>query len=230
MKNRTDIRQLHLEFEVDEGFLKASFEQALGKAVHIAVTDNTSSMLSVGNKGETVCVRLHRMFLRAGDAVLSEVAEFIKRRRCRTPLIRAFISDNRGLLTAKPGRRPKGCKPGRFHDLQDIYESVNREYFDERVGAMITWGAKRAGRSVRKRTLGSYSRHNDVIRINPLLDRKAVPRYFVEFIVYHEMLHAVMEVEEKNNRRYVHCRAFKQRERLFRHYDKAMEWEKRNGI
>ena len=43
-----------------------------------------------------------------------------------------------------------------------------------------------AGKSIR---LGVYDHQTREIRIHPALDRPEVPRFFVEFIVFHEMLH-----------------------------------------
>jgi hypothetical protein len=63
--------------------------------------------------------------------------------------------------------------------------------------------------------------------MNPLLDRRTVPRFFVEFIVYHEMLHADIGVETRNGRRRVHTWEFRRRERLFREYARAISWEKK---
>jgi predicted metal-dependent hydrolase len=83
---------------------------------------------------------------------------------------------------------------------------------------------------VRKRTLGSYSRNGSIIRINPVLDRKSVPQFYIEFVLYHEMLHADMGLCEKNGRRVVHSGGFRDRERLFRRYRKALAWEKRKGF
>ena len=37
--------------------------------------------------------------------------------------------------------------------------------------------------------MGSYSVEDRLIRIHPTLDRPDVPRYYVAWIVYHEMLH-----------------------------------------
>lgn len=79
---------------------------------------------------------------------------------------------------------------------------------------------------MRNRTLGSYLDSVNTIRINPVLDKKSVPRYYIEFIVYHEMLHADMGVTEKNGRRVVHSKEFRAREKSFRDYRKAMAWEK----
>jgi hypothetical protein len=59
-----------------------------------------------------------------------------------------------------------------------------------------------------------------------VLDSRRVPAFYVEFIVYHEMLHAVVESTVKNGRRRIHAREFQEREKLFEHYEKACAWEK----
>jgi predicted metal-dependent hydrolase len=79
---------------------------------------------------------------------------------------------------------------------------------------------------VRRRTLGSYSSHTNIIRINPVLDKRSVPPYFIEFIIYHEMLHADLGVETGENRRSVHTREFRRREKMFKKYAEALAWEK----
>ena len=116
----------------------------------------------------------------------------------------------------------KSRTDGRFYKLLDIYSSLNNDYFNGMVSAAITWGVKRGKRAVRKRTLGSYCRNGKIIRINPVLDSIKVPRYYIEYIVYHEMLHADMDAEAGR----VHSKEFKRRERLFEHYKKALAWEK----
>ena len=84
-------------------------------------------------------------------------------------------------------------------------------------------------RLVRKRTLGTYCRTTDTIRINPVLDRRSVPLYFIRFVVYHEMLHGYIKEEKKNGRRSLHSPEFKRKERLFKEYQKAVSWEKEYG-
>ncbi len=76
-------------------------------------------------------------------------------------------------------------------------------------------------------TFGSYDKHRNQIRINPLLDDAAVPLYFVEFIVYHEMLHAVCpaKIDSRGAIR-SHTREFRMQEKQFAEYDDAKEWEK----
>jgi predicted metal-dependent hydrolase len=75
--------------------------------------------------------------------------------------------------------------------------------------------------------LGSYQKKTNTIRINPILDRRKVPRYVVAFVVYHEMLHAAIDTVVKNGRRSIHSQEFKDREHEYSNYDKATEWEKR---
>jgi predicted metal-dependent hydrolase len=222
--------QLSLPLSHSEESLRNYFENATGSTISLAITDNSTSMLSLKTKGGIVYVRLHRMFLDSGNDVIFEIAEFIKNRKARTPLIRNFIKQNRNYLKKKPPKKLFINTQGKYYDLCEIYAKINKEYFNGRVTACITWGLKSPKYAVRKRTLGSYSSHTNTIRINPILDKKSIPRYFIEFIVYHEMLHADMDIETKNGRRSVHSREFKRREKLFGDYEKAIAWEKGKAV
>ena len=184
-------------------------------------------MLSVKKEGPTVCIRLHRMFLSAGDNVLHDVAAFIKHRNRSTPLLREFIRQNTHRIKEAPRKKQSLRQKGRYHDLGVIYDTLHSSYFGSSLSSSITWGHGRSRNRVKKRTLGSYSRQTNTIRINPVLDRKTVPAYFVEFVVFHEMLHADMAVHERNGRRQIHSKPFRRREKLFRYYDMAMAWEKK---
>lgn len=220
--------QLNLQFSNNKDTLKDYFEKAAGKAISLTLTDNYTSMLSVKTKGNSVFVRLHRMFLHAENYIIREIAEFIKFRKRRTPLISKFIRENKHYLKNKSSRPPVIRTQGKYYNLKELFNSLNDEYFKGRITASISWGKKNPRWAVRKRTLGSYSSRTNTIRINPILDKKNVPQYFLNFIVYHEMLHSDMSVGKKNGRRLVHSPEFKRRERLFEHYEKAISWEKRH--
>jgi len=224
------VEQLTFNFNQTEGRLKELFERTAGRGIALTITDNSTSMISIRAKEETLSVRLHRIFLDAGADVIDEVAGFIKKRGGKTPLVSGFIRERRAGLRKKTGRRVNIITLGKHYDLLNIYESVNNSYFEGSISSTITWGAKSPRHAVRKRTLGSFSSHTNSIRINPLLDSKRVPPYFIEFIVYHEMLHAHMGVQQKNGRRSMHSKEFRKREKLFKKYEKAVEWEKRNRI
>ncbi len=202
-------------------------EEVLGRTVSLTFTNNATSMISVKATGCGTEVRIHRIFLGAGASVIDEVAAFIGSGRGKTPLVRAFIRQHRGFLKGSSPRKKSIRAEGDCHDLLDIARRINAGYFENRVSAGITWGARTRRRAVRRRTLGSYNADTGVITISPVLDRKTVPLFFVEFIVYHEMLHADIGVKMKNGRRLVHTREFRRRESLFREYGRAVSWEKK---
>jgi len=218
------IHQLNLPFFYDECSLRAYFEKAANKTVSLILTQNLTSMISVKTHGSTVSLRLHRMFLSADSDVLNEITELIKNRKGRNPHIRRFIGHNIKYTERKPNRL-KIRTDGRFYNLFDIYNFLNKDYFNGMVSAAITWGVKRPGRAARRRTLGSYRKHGNIIRINPVLDSMEIPRYYIEYVVYHEMLHSDMNTETGRGR--IHSGEFKRRESLFKYYEKALAWEKR---
>lgn len=205
-------------------------EKVTGKSVPLIITDNSTSLLSIKTKSNAISVRMHWMFLNAADDVIREITGFIKTGKGRTPLIRKFIRENRTSLKKREqcSREPGIRTQGRFYDLREIVDDLNNEYFEGKISASIGWGKQKSRRMVRKRTLGSYCGHSNTIRINPVLDRRNVPRYFIQYIIYHEMLHSAVGEERKNGRRSVHTSKFRKRERLFKDYEKAVSWERRN--
>jgi hypothetical protein len=66
------------------------------------------------------------------------------------------------------------------------------------------------------------------IRVHPALDRPDVPRFFVEYIVFHEMLHQLFPSDRHTGRHVHHPRAFRDRERAFPRYEAALAWEKQH--
>lgn len=223
-KDTTD-KQLNLIYGSSEGSIKHYLEEHLGRPITLVLTENSTTMLSVRAQDGCLHVRLHRMFVNSDRSVLDEIVVYLKNRKRTMPLFRSFLRENKTRITTKPLKKVLLKTAGTCHDLRDLFDSVNREYFGGLIKAAITWGSRSPRHAVRKRTLGSYSERSDIIRINPVLDRKAVPHYFVAFIVYHEMLHASLGTHLKGTRRSVHSREFRRREKLFKDYEKAMAWE-----
>jgi len=219
-------RQLCLPLGHDAVSLACYFRQSTGRPVTLTITDNSTSLFAMDFREGQLRVRLHRMFLGAGEDVLAELSRYMRRGRGRTPLFWEFVKSNASLLREKPARKIAHKTRGIHHDLKDMFERINREYFRDSLRCVVTWGARSSRRSVGHRTLGSYSPHSNTIRINTCLDRKSVPRYYVEYVLYHEMLHAALGVEKADGRRAVHTGEFKRRERLFAHYGRAAAWEK----
>jgi len=208
-----------------ENHLKKYLEECLDRPVSLVLTKNSTSMLSARMHDGVLRIRLHRMFLNAGSRVMNEIASYLKNRRGAMPHFRSFIRANREQLSLKPPKKVLVRTAGKVHDLCGLYDEINKEYFGGMINAVITWGTRSPRYAVRKRTVGSYSERSNTIRINPVLDKKTVPRYYVALIIYHEMLHAAMGTPLRGKRRSVHSGEFRTREKLFKDYEKAMAWE-----
>lgn len=119
---------------------------------------------------------------------------------------------------------------GRHVDLEAIYQALNRDYFDNRVQARITWGRQPPRRPRRSIRLGAYDSRKQLIRIHPLLDQAFVPRYVVEAIVFHEMLHQINPPRRINGRWSIHTPAFRRAERQFSYFEQAEAWQRRHVV
>src|SRR5438270_13971355 len=119
---------------------------------------------------------------------------------------------------------------GRHFDLRENFDRLNRRFFGGRLrGYKVVWGRKRKRRPKEYFIFGTIQEDDRVIRINPLLDQPFVPLWFLEYILYHEMLHAVVPDKVRGNgRRCVHTNEFNRREREFRFYKRARRWEEEN--
>ena len=217
--------QLPLAFIHTGSSLGCYIEKCLGRPVSLVITENSTSMLSARVREGIMHVRLHRMFLSADNHVIGEIIVFLKNRKGDMPHFRCFIRNNREQLSNRPPNKISVKTQGRFYDLRELFDEINEEYFGGMIKALITWGSKSSRYSVRKRTLGSYSGRSDLIRINPMLDKKSVPRYFIAYVVYHEMLHAAIGVSRQGRKRRLHSGEFKKREMLFGEYERAIAWE-----
>jgi hypothetical protein len=120
---------------------------------------------------------------------------------------------------------------GRHHDLRAIFDKLNARYFRNSLrGYTIAWGRKRRQRPKAYFIFGTIQEEDRMIRIHPLLDAGWVPRWFLEFVLYHEMLHSVVPdvYDRKRRRRVVHTAEFLKREQRFPHYTRARRWEADN--
>ncbi len=120
---------------------------------------------------------------------------------------------------------------GRHHDLRAIFDKLNARYFRNTLRRYtITWGRRRRLRPKAYFIFGTIQEEDRMIRIHPLLDANWVPRWFLEFVIYHEMLHSVVPdiYDRKRRRRIVHTEEFSRREQRFPHYARAQRWEAEN--
>jgi len=214
------------------GYLLAErIARLLREPVDVDLTDNAWTMVSFKRLHGRVRFRLHHMFSAANDDVLRALAGFTGRnRRAHGRAIDDYIRRHRDLIRAAPERRQEQLSErGRIHDLGEIFARVNAQHFDGELDARIGWGRRvREGRR-RSIKMGVYLHDQKLIRIHPALDDERVPRYFVELVVFHEMLHQiVLPITGRDGRRVVHGREFRAREKRFPGYERARAWEKQN--
>ncbi len=218
--------QLTIGFPEPERLIGDTLRRFAGMPLHIVFTDNSSSMISYRTTVKQTVVRMHRMFLAADEQVLADIAAFIKNRSAATPALRGFICSHGHLVRPARQHSRTVVSSGRVYDLSAIFAKLNARYFSGALLSAITWSRRSPRSGVRRRNLGSYDRKRELIRISRYLDRKSVPRYYVEYVVYHEMLHEAVGVQQNNGRCLIHTAEFRRREKLFRDYDLAMAWEK----
>lgn len=203
--------------------------------VTVVLTDNRYTMISVrrqprGHAQRTYEVRLHCMFADADPVITRALARYIADNdRDASRVLGDFIDANQDVVRGRTRRSPAQVllTAGDHHDLRAIFDDLNRRFFDGKIDAAITWGA-RTGRPRRRQSIkmGSYSVEERLIRMHRSLDRSFVPQFFVEWIVFHEMLHQVHDIKVKNGRREFHSKAFMADEARFDRYEQARTWER----
>ncbi|MDO8626606.1 MAG: hypothetical protein Q7K39_04130 [Candidatus Magasanikbacteria bacterium] len=133
-------------------------------------------------------------------------------------------------LAAKRRMRLVITTKGEHHDLAEIRDAIVRDYadiFGRGFRVKITWGnALPRGRAHIHRNvrLGGYDDERNPIIIHRTLDRAAVPRCYVEWSVFHELLHAKFEVPLYHGRHDFHPRWFRVYESTFARQDQALKW------
>jgi hypothetical protein len=211
--------------------LASRLSSLLREPVEVELTDNAWTMVSYRRVSGRLHFRLHHMFARAQEAVMRALAGFTGRnRRAHGRTIDEYIRRNRDLIRAAPPRRHEPLSErGRVHDLGEIFDRLNSEHFGGSLDARIGWGRRLRGGRRHSIKMGVYLHDQKLIRIHPALDDERVPRYFVELVVFHEMLHqAVPPTTSRDGRRIVHGREFRAHEKRFPGYERARAWEKQN--
>lgn len=198
----------------------------LQRPVRIEFTANRSTMLSSREDGVVLTVRLHRSFIDAPEGVWRAVADYVGSRDQEAGcLLDAFIAQQASLAPREPSElRPRG----RCFDLEVLMAELNARFFHNASQARITWGSAGTRRRRRSIQLGCYIGTERLIRIHPCLDQSFVPRYYVAWVVFHEMLHEVFGVGGHGRRRTLHPPEFAAVEQTFPEYQLCQRWEKEN--
>src|SRR3990167_3025981 len=157
--------------------------------MQLAWHENRTSFFSCRKERGKIHLRLHRLFLGAPTPVLEAVMKVVLKGDRRSGRIvrqmaHFYFSEHRAPPDALKEK-------GTVYDLVKIRDQIQKDYFPLQDTVPIGWSKRGGTGSFRCMTFGSYDQHRHQIRIHPCLDDAEVPLYFIAFIVYHEMLHAV---------------------------------------
>ncbi len=143
--------------------------------------------------------------------------------RYRRWLNRGDVRRQLHLLRQIRGRKFVSGPQGDAYNLEEMFEALNQSHFHGLMARPLLGWSRRPSRTM----LGHFDPSHNAIILSKLLDRAAVPRLAVEYVMYHEMLHLRYPVEHGTMRRCVHTSEFKKAEKMFPRLKEAKEMLKR---
>ncbi len=192
---------------------------------------NTTIRLREGQ----IHVSLSDLLEGAPESVLRAIAHILLAKLYKKPIdpthnlrYKRFASSAAVTRQTEVIRHARGSKryfgpEGRFYNLEEVFESLNTRFFGGLLGRPeLTWSEHHA-----KRSLGHYDAAHNTIVVSRVFDRPSSPRYAIEYLLYHEMLHLKHPVRMHGVRRCVHSQEFKADEARFPQLAEAMAFIKR---
>jgi predicted metal-dependent hydrolase len=180
-------------------------------------------------------VRLSDLLEGAPDAVLRAIAHILLAKMYRQTIdrghaarYRKYVASHEIVRKAHLVRQMRGHKRllsarGHFYDLDSVFEELNTRFFHGLMARpRMSWSQTKT-----RRILGHYDPAHNAIVISRIFDHPAMPRYVLEYIVYHEMLHLKHPVKLRGSRRCVHSAEFQAEEKLFPRVAEANAFLKR---
>lgn len=244
MKFITDERHLHLHLEVtrrathiatellsDKGNLRKNFPPKAPETVVVEFT-NIAPLYKIRSNSNGVFIQINVGFICASDEILATIIQvaLLGKSPTRTQIIRSFSLSEQysevllemDLITEVSSERARG----KFYDLEEVFDRVNHEYFaGQMVKPRLSWN-----RILTNRKFAHYEPGRDRVVVSLTLDDEKVPKFVVEFVMYHELLHKHHREKWVNGRLFVHTPEFRQDERKFKLYEKAEQWLRKSIV
>ena len=186
---------------------------------------------------DTAHVRLSDLFREAPLAVLEATAAILLARVYRRRAGHEFLETYREFALAqgtrrrllnmrrKRGRRVVSHSRGTHHDLETIFAQLNRRHFAGRLHRpRLGWSARPW-----RTQLGCFDPALDQIVLSSRLDRENMPRYVVEYVLFHEMLHVKHPIRRASCGLQAHSAEFRRQEKRFPLFDRARRFLTRLG-
>ena len=202
--------------------------------IHVRFRRFTSLNTTIRLREGQIKVHLSDLLEGAPETVLRAIAHILLAKLYRKQLdpahnarYRRFASSDAVLRQTERIRQTRGRKKistakGDYYDLDEVFESLNQRFFHGLMGRpQLTWSEHKA-----RRLLGHYDAAHNTIMISRVFDRRNTPRYAIEYLMYHEMLHLRHPVKVRRGRRCVHPREFQADEKLFPELEQSKEYLK----
>jgi hypothetical protein len=186
----------------------------------------------------TLKLRISDLLEGAPEAVLRAIVHILTAKIYRKPIDPAHATRYRRYISSRDirqkahllrqirGRKRLASPRGHTYDLDSIFEDLNTRFFHGLLARpRMTWSAGRA-----RNSLGHYDPAHNAIVVSRIFDHPQVPRYAVEYLVYHEMLHLVHPVKLRGSRRSVHGPEFHAQEKLYPQLEEAKRFIKGLGV
>lgn len=176
-------------------------------------------------------VRMSDLLAGAPAPVLEALAHILLGKLYRKPIPRVYSYRYRLYLNRRDVRRQahlvrqiRGRKflsgpHGEVHNLEEIFERLNQQYFDGLLGRPQLGWSRGASRSM----LGHFDPSHNAIIVSRIFDRPEAPPIALEYVMFHEMLHLRHPVDHSGSRRRVHTREFREAEKMFPKLKEAKE-------
>jgi hypothetical protein len=100
-------------------------------------------------------------------------------------LNRREIRQKLQLMRQIRGRKFVSGPEGASHNLEELFERLNRQHFDGLLGRPLLGWSRQLSRSL----LGHFDPSHNAIIISRIFDRPAAPPLALEYVMFHEMLH-----------------------------------------
>jgi hypothetical protein len=203
--------------------------------IHVRLRRFTSLNTTIRLREGQIRVSLSDLLEGAPESVIRAIAHILLAKLYRKPIdatqnlrykrfaSSAAVTRQTELIRSSRGTKRYFGPEGRYYHLEEIFDSLNLRFFNGLMGRPdLTWSEHHA-----KRSLGHYDAAHNTIVVSRVFDRPSSPRYAIEYLLFHEMLHLKHPVRMRGVRRCVHSREFKAEERQFPQIEEALAFIKR---
>ncbi len=139
--------------------------------------------------------------------------------RYRLYLNRRDVRRQAEIIRQVRGRKFISGPQGEHCNLEELFDSLNQEFFDGLMGRPQLGWSRRPSRTM----LGHFDPSHNAIIISRILDNAALAPVALRYVLFHEMLHLRYPVDHHGARRRVHTQEFREAEKKFPDFKKAKE-------